>query len=128
MSDVKPTLLYDADCGFCTRAASKAPVLHLDLDVASLQSVDLDALGVSEERAVVEMPFVHTDGSVVYGHEAIAAALRTGPAPLRAIGRAITLPGVDPIARLIYGWVARHRQQLPGGTAACAIPAPDRKH
>ena len=124
---MRPKLLYDADCGFCTRAAGKVPALRLDVDVATLQSVDLGALDVSAQRAVSEMPFVHADGSVVYGHRAIAAALRTGPAPLRVIGRIITLPGVDPIAKLTYGWVARHRQQLPGGTAACAIPPPDQR-
>lgn len=119
---MRPTLLYDADCGFCMRAAEKVPTLRLDVAIDSLQAVDLAALGVSADRAVTEMPFVHADGSVVYGHRAIAAALRTGPAPLRVIGRVIAAPGVDPLARLIYGWVARHRQQLPGGTAACAIP------
>lgn len=119
---MRPTLLYDADCGFCTRAAGKVPALRLDVDVATLQSVDVDALDVSAERALSEMPFIGADGSVVYGHRAVAAALRTGPAPLRVAGRLITLPGVGPIAQLVYGWVARHRHQLPGGTAACAIP------
>ncbi|MFC6704394.1 thiol-disulfide oxidoreductase DCC family protein [Flexivirga alba] len=119
---MKPTLLYDADCGFCTKAAGFAPRLHLKVEVASLQSVDLDALGVSPERAVVEMPFVHADGSVVYGPEAIAAALQTGPAPLRVVGRIITLPGIDRIAKPTYAWVAKHRHQLPGGTPACALP------
>lgn len=120
---MRPTLLYDADCGFCTKAAGFVPRLHLDIDVTALQSVDLEALGVSAERAVAEMPFVHADGSVVYGHRAIAAVLRTGAAPLRVIGRIITLPGVDPAARLTYGWVARHRHQLPGGTPSCALPS-----
>lgn len=125
---MRPTLLYDADCGFCTRTAGRVPWLRLDVAVAALQSVDLAALGVSPKRAVVEVPFVHADGSVVYGHAAIAAALRQGPAPLRVIGHIITLPGIDRIARLIYGWVASHRQQLPGGTPACAIPTPDQRN
>ncbi|HWC22162.1 MAG TPA: DCC1-like thiol-disulfide oxidoreductase family protein [Flexivirga sp.] len=123
---MRPTLLYDADCGFCTRAAAKAPGLRLEVEVTALQSVDLAALGVSAERAVTEMPFLRADGSIVYGHRAIAAALGTGPAPLRVLGRIITAPGVEPVADLVYGWVARHRQQLPGGTPACAIPTTER--
>ncbi len=119
---MKPTVLYDADCGFCTKAAGFVPRLRLDVDVASLQSVDLGMLGVSPQRAVAEMPFIHSDGSVVYGHEAIAAALKTGPVPLQLIGRFITLPGIDRIAKPTYGWVAKHRHQLPGGTPACALP------
>ena len=117
-----PQLLYDADCGFCTRAASLIPRLRLRVDVQSIQSVDLAALGVSPERAVSEMPLVRTDGSVVYGHEAVAGALATGVLPLRFIARLMTLPPFDRIVSRLYGWVARHRHQLPGGIAACAVP------
>jgi len=122
---VRPILLYDADCGFCTKAAGRVSSLRLDVDVTSLQSVDLASRGVSPERALVEMPLVGADGSVVYGHEAIAAALRTGPVPLRLLGRIIVLPGVAVLSRLVYRWVARHRHQLPGGTPACALPSPE---
>jgi predicted DCC family thiol-disulfide oxidoreductase YuxK len=115
-------LLFDADCGFCTRVAGVVPRLQLHVEVQDLQSVDLAAFGVSPERATVEMPYVAADGSVCYGHEAIAAALGTGPVPLRAVGRLIVLPGIAPVARAAYGWVARHRHQLPGGTTACALP------
>ncbi|WP_446665945.1 thiol-disulfide oxidoreductase DCC family protein [Flexivirga sp. B27] len=122
---MRPTLLYDADCGFCTKAAGFVPRLRLRVDVDSLQSVDLAALGVSEERAFEEMPFVDADGTVVYGHEAVAAALRTGPAPARMLGRLLAFPAAGVVARPAYRWVARHRHQLPGGTPACALPATD---
>lgn len=125
MLGVRPTLLYDADCGFCTKAAALAPRLHLHMDAQALQSVDLASLGVSAARAVEEMPLVRADGSVVYGHEAIAGALGTGPAPLRILGRLLGLPALAPAARRVYRWVARHRHQLPGGTPACALPAAD---
>jgi predicted DCC family thiol-disulfide oxidoreductase YuxK len=121
---VRSTLLYDADCGFCTRAAARVPRLHLDVEVTSLQSVDLSALGISPERALEEMPYVDFDGSVRYGHEAVAAALRTGPLLLRWFGRAMVLPGLGQVSGVLYRWVARHRHQLPGGTPACALPPP----
>ena len=88
-----------------------------------MQSVDLPAYGVDPERAQLELPYVATDGSISYGHKAIAAALQSGPLPVRALGRLITLPGIDTVARATYRWVSRHRHQLPGGTAACALPA-----
>jgi predicted DCC family thiol-disulfide oxidoreductase YuxK len=33
----------------------------------------------------------------------------------------MSLPVVSPIAGVVYRWVARNRQKMPGGTAACAI-------
>ena len=41
-------LLYDADCGFCTRSAAwlKGRLPHLRIE--PLQRADLDALGVDE--------------------------------------------------------------------------------
>ena len=83
--------------------------------------VDVDALGVDAERALVEMPYVHPDGRVDYGHRAFASILRTGPLPWRVVGRLMTTRAVDPVARSAYHWVAANRSRLPGGTAACAI-------
>ena len=125
MGGVRPALLYDADCGFCTRSAGLASRLSLDVEVAALQSVDLTALGVSPRRARAEIPFVGSDGSVRYGHAAIAAALRTGPLPLRLVGALLVFPGVGAVGRLVYRWVSRHRHQLPGGTSACVLPPTD---
>ena len=85
---------------------------------ATIQTVDLDALGVDQDRAVVEMPYVHPDGHVDYGHRAFAAILGTGPLPWRVVGRLMTTRPVDPVARRVYHWVAANRSRLPGGTAA----------
>ncbi|MFT4008787.1 MAG: DCC1-like thiol-disulfide oxidoreductase family protein [Nocardioidaceae bacterium] len=113
-------LLYDADCGFCTRAVSLAPRLRLTAEVAPIQATDLVALGIDPERAEREMPAV-ADGAVHYGHEAIAAGLLTGPAPVRLAGRIV---GARPLRWLfgsLYRWVAAHRHSLPGGTATCQL-------
>lgn len=114
-------MLNDADCGFCMRTAALVPRLGVDIDASTIQSVDLAELGVDEERAWVEMPYVHPDGRVDYGHRAFAAILRTGPLPWRLVGRAMTTPLVDPVARRVYHWVAANRSRLPGGTATCSI-------
>ena len=114
-------MLNDADCGFCMRTARLVPRLGVDVDASTVQAADLDALGVDPDRAVVEMPYVHPDGRVDYGHRAFAAILRTGPLPARLAGRLMTSRPVDPVARRAYHWVAANRSRLPGGTAACAI-------
>ncbi|MBC2931609.1 thiol-disulfide oxidoreductase DCC family protein [Nocardioides sp. zg-1228] len=114
-------MLNDADCGFCMRTARLVPRLGVDVDSSTVQAADLEELGVDPERAVVEMPYVHPDGRVDYGHRAFASILRTGPLPARLAGRLITAPGVDPVARRAYAWVAAHRHRLPGGTPACEL-------
>jgi predicted DCC family thiol-disulfide oxidoreductase YuxK len=114
-------MLNDADCGFCMRTAALVPRLGVDIDASTIQAVDLDALGVDADRAQVEMPYVHPDGRVDYGHRAFAAILRTGPLPWRVVGRLMTTRPVDPVARRAYHWVAANRSRLPGGTASCAI-------
>lgn len=116
-------LLYDADCGFCTRAAGAAQRLRLDLVVQPIVPGRLAGLGVDVERAARELPFVAADGSVSYGHRAVAHALGTGPLPARVIGRALDARIWRRPAAAAYGWVARHRHELPGGTSSCALPS-----
>jgi predicted DCC family thiol-disulfide oxidoreductase YuxK len=115
-------LLYDADCAFCTRAASAVPRLRLSVGVCSLQSVDLPGLGVDPDRARRELPFVDGAGAVSYGHAAVANALRTGPLLLRLVGTAMTLPGLNFVFASLYRLVAANRHRLPGGSAACELP------
>ena len=114
-------MLNDGDCGFCMRTAAQVPRLGVHVDAATLQSVDLAQWGIDEERAYVEMPYVHPDGRVDYGHRAFAAILATGPLPWRAVSRVMTSRVGDPVARRVYHWVAANRSRLPGGTATCSI-------
>jgi predicted DCC family thiol-disulfide oxidoreductase YuxK len=114
-------MLNDGDCGFCMKAAAQVPRLGVHVDSVPLQSVDLSRWGIDEQRALVEMAYVHPDGSVVYGHEAWAAILRTGPLPWRLVGRAMTSRLGAPVARRVYRLVADNRDKMPGGTAACSL-------
>lgn len=115
-------LLYDADCGFCQRTAGKVPLLRLELDVTSLQSRDLPALGVDPERALRDMPYVDAAGAVHYGHLAYAHALSTGPLPCRIVGRLLRTWPISVLAGAGYRLISRNRHRLPGGTAACELP------
>lgn len=114
-------MLYDADCGFCLRAAGQVHRLGVEVDEGAIQATDLAAFGIDEERAVREMPVVLPDGRIEYGHRAWAAILATGPLPTRALGRVLIAPGIDRVARATYRWISEHRHRLPGGTPACAL-------
>ena len=112
-------LLYDADCGFCSRSASWLAAWGVP-GVRSMQSVDLPSLGVDAARAGREIPAVLADGRVVYGARAIGEALRFGPLWLRVAGWLVRGPLAWPAA-LVYRVVARFRHRLPGGTGECRL-------
>lgn len=114
-------VLFDADCGFCTRAAGRL-ARWTAATVAPLHAHDLEALGVDAGRADREMPAVLASDEVVYGADAVAAALASGRVWARAAGTAMRLPGVRTLARATYAAVARNRHRLPGGTGACRLP------
>jgi predicted DCC family thiol-disulfide oxidoreductase YuxK len=113
-------LLFDADCGFCTRSAAWLGRIGLAARIEPLQGADLPALGVDATRAAREIPFVSADG-VSYGAEAIGRALATGSAPWQVLGALLAHPPLLWPARWVYRLVAAHRHRLPGGRAACRL-------
>lgn len=113
-------LLYDMDCGFCTRAAGWVRRSGLRTAVAGIQESDLAAYGIDPERAVREMPVVLPDGNLAWGHHGWAAALRTGPLPCRLVAAILEAGPLDALSGRGYRWVSEHRHRMPGGTAGCA--------
>ncbi|WP_200962661.1 thiol-disulfide oxidoreductase DCC family protein [Terrabacter sp. Soil810] len=123
----RPTLVYDADCGFCTRSVQFVQrwVDRRDrYDVRRWQSLDLAAVGLTAQDCDEAAQFVTADGEVRSGHRAIASAATHGAPGWRPVGALLMAPGVSWVAARAYRWVADHRHQLPGGTAACAVPRP----
>ncbi|MFT4216196.1 MAG: DUF393 domain-containing protein [Micropruina sp.] len=121
------TLLYDADCGFCTASANWLGRRRLGAPIEPLQRADLVALGVDPARAEREIPFVERTAAgtrVSYGHVAIGRALATGRFPWRVLGWLLVHPPLSWLAGPAYALVARNRHRLPGSTAACRIEPP----
>ncbi|NYI05035.1 thiol-disulfide oxidoreductase DCC family protein [Allostreptomyces psammosilenae] len=127
----RPVLVYDGDCGFCTRAARFAEArVRPDAEITPWQFTDLAALDagrglVTEERARHEVLWVATDGRVYGGAQAVARALLAGRAARRAWavpGALLTLPPIRWAAAGVYRLIAVNRHRMPGGTAACALP------
>ena len=119
----RPALVFDGDCGFCTRSAAVARrVLPPDCAVVPWQRVDLTAVGTTAARAQQEVLWVPRAGDVVGGARAVAAALRAAGSGWALLGRLLQLPLVSGLADVVYRLVAANRMRLPGGTAACALP------
>ena len=119
----RPALVFDGDCGFCTRSADVARrVLPADCAVVPWQRVDLAAVGTTAARAQQEVLWVPRTGDVVGGARAVAAALRAAGRGWALLGRLLQLAPVSRLADVVYRLVAANRMRLPGGTAACALP------
>ncbi|BCJ36837.1 hypothetical protein Athai_43400 [Actinocatenispora thailandica] len=126
MTGERPTFLFDGDCAFCSRCAGFVE-RHIPTRAAVLpwQRADLDALGVSQQQADAAVQWIDPAG-VAAGPDAIARLLRDAGSFWRPLGVALGAPPVRWLAWPAYRWVARHRDLMPGGTAACALPAADR--
>lgn len=116
-----PTLLYDADCGFCTTSASKIASRGTFIMQAWQFTDDLAALGLDHQR-VTEAAHWVVDGAVVAsGSDAIGHALISRGGFAALVGHTVVSFPVKYPARLVYSWIAAHRHRMPGGTAACRI-------
>lgn len=120
----RPVLVYDGDCGFCT--ASVAFVrrwIRPRCDITARQWADLDALGVTPERAEYEALWITPDGTVYGGARAVAELLAGAGGGWAVVGAVLRLAPVRRAAQGVYRAVARNRHRLPGGSPACALPA-----
>ena len=69
---------------------------------------------ISEETCLGAMQLVLADGRVLAGADAVPELLRRirGLAWLAAV---FALPGMRPLARRVYGWIARNRMRISCG-------------
>ncbi len=121
-----PVLIYDGDCGFCTRSVRLVERIPVRVRITPWQTTDLAALGTTRARAEREVVWVGTDGRVSGGAAAVADLLRSARFPFSLAGRVLALPVVRTLAALVYRAVAANRSRLPGTTPACQLP-PDQR-
>ncbi|WP_030021913.1 thiol-disulfide oxidoreductase DCC family protein [Streptomyces monomycini] len=120
----RPVLVYDGDCGFCTTCVRFAERrIRPRCTVSAWQFTDLEALGVTQERAEHEVLWITPAGSVYGGAQAVAKLLMSARGRWSVPGALLTLPPFRQAAHTVYRLVADHRHRMPGGTAACSLPA-----
>lgn len=123
----RPVLVYDGDCGFCTSSV-RFLERHVPVRAAvvAYQFADLGALGTNAERAGYEVLWIDRAGRVSGGAEAVGRMLTEAGGPWRALGVIMRVAPVSWAARAVYRLIANNRHRMPGGTAACALPAAER--
>lgn len=126
-----PTLIYDGDCGFCTRCArwaeQHARVAIEPSRTGSYEQYGLTATDVAARVYVIDQdrqPATttrHTPPPLGGGRAVARVLQRCNHFWLRTLGYFIDLPGLRLITELGYRVVARNRHRLPGTTGNCAI-------
>jgi predicted DCC family thiol-disulfide oxidoreductase YuxK len=116
-------LVYDGDCGFCTRSASWiARRLPPTCRAQPWQALDLASVGLSEADVTTAAYWIEPDGRRRRGSEAVAAALVAAGGAWRPLGVLLGVPPLSWLARAVYRLIADNRHRLPGSTEACRVP------
>ena len=118
----RPVLIFDGDCGFCTRSVNVIKRLPVDADITPYQFADLELYGTTEERASYEVLWVDRSGRVHGGAQAIARLLVSAGGIYAVAGQLMRTPPLRWMAAGVYRMIANNRQRMPGGTVACALP------
>ncbi|MFQ6170230.1 thiol-disulfide oxidoreductase DCC family protein [Oryzobacter sp. R7] len=123
-----PVLVFDGDCAFCSTSArfatSRLRRSPADFAVEPWQLIDLGPLGLTEVQCAEALQWVDTAGRAWSGHQAVGRTLLASRWWARPAGALLLAPGVGLVAAPLYRWVSRNRHRLPGGSPACALPAP----
>ncbi|HEX6212110.1 MAG TPA: DUF393 domain-containing protein [Methylomirabilota bacterium] len=117
------TLIYDAECSMCR--ASALWIMRRALSSGTLEILPCRSgvrrqrfPQVSEDACMTAMQLVLPDGRVLSGADAVPELLRR----IRGWGwvaGVFALPGIRPLARRLYAWVARNRMKI-----SCALDRP----
>lgn len=125
---MRATFVYDGDCAFCSSCARFAQRwIPTGAAITPWQRADLAALGLTEAECDGAVQWVAPGSATpLAGPEAMAALLRSSHRGWRLVGWLLALRPVRALAWPSYRWVARNRHRMPGGTAACVLPATQR--
>ena len=122
----KSFLIWDGDCAFCARCVQFIQRrIRTSATIVAHQKADLKVLGLTTEQCNQALQWVNSDGRIRSGSRAVAEFLKTANYAWPVLGVLIDLPIIRIISSAIYKLIAKNRQHLPGGTAACALDSPE---
>ncbi|HEU5357224.1 MAG TPA: DCC1-like thiol-disulfide oxidoreductase family protein [Actinocrinis sp.] len=124
MSALRPTLVFDGDCGFCTASVHVLESwCRPDVRFVPWQFLDLAAHGLTEQQVSTAVQWLPTtsDAPIRSGAAAVARVLMRSRWPWRPIGALMLVPPISWLAAGIYHVISVNRYRLPGSTPACAV-------
>ncbi len=122
----KSSWIWDGDCAFCARCVQFIQRrIHTSATIVAHQKADLKVLGLTTEQCNQALQWVNSEGRIRSGSRAVAELLKSANGVWPVLGVLIDLPIIRLISSAIYKLIAKNRQHLPGGTAACALDSPE---
>lgn len=116
----RPTLVFDGECGLCRRCVAIVHRWDREHRLATLPFQDqarVAGFGIPLPALAAAMHLVLPDGSVFAGADAAPELLRLLPGT-RWLAPLFAVPGVRPVARRLYAWIAARRHCLVRGYTA----------
>ena len=117
IESTQPTLIYDGECGICQQAVAllkKWDREHVLRYVPFQDGAAVLRFGIALPKLAAAMHLVFPDGRVYPGADAIPRLLDRLPGK-RWLAWLFHIPGVLPLARRIYAWIAIRRHCLVRG-------------
>jgi predicted DCC family thiol-disulfide oxidoreductase YuxK len=110
------TLVYDGECAMCR--ASALWIMRRAMDGGALEILPCRSAPrrarfpqITDAQCMTAMQLVLPDGRVLAGADAMPELLRRVPR-WRWMAALFALPGMRPIARRVYAWIARNRMKV----------------
>ncbi|PYM26825.1 MAG: hypothetical protein DMD80_17025 [Candidatus Rokuibacteriota bacterium] len=114
------TLIYDGECAVCR--ASALWIMRRAMDGGALEILPCRSAPrrarfphITDAQCMTAMQLVLPDGRVLAGADAMPELLRRIPR-WRRVASLFALPGMRPLGRVVYAWIARNRMRV-----SCAI-------
>ena len=121
-----PLLIFDGDCAFCTRCVRFIERrIRRHPRIQPWQRSDLADLGLTQEQCETAVQLIEGN-RLTSAHVAVARGLIYGRRGWAVLGYLLLVPGIKQIAGVVYRWVAKNRDRMPGGTTECALPQSER--
>jgi predicted DCC family thiol-disulfide oxidoreductase YuxK len=112
-----PTLIYDGECGICQKSVAllrRWDREHVLRYVPFQDGAAVLRFGIALPKLAAAMHLVFPDGRVYPGADAVPRLLELFPGK-RWLAWLFRIPGVLPLARRIYAWIAIRRHCLVRG-------------
>lgn len=116
----RPTLIYDGECGFCRESVARLRRWDPEQRIAVVPFQDREVparFGIALPALAAAMHLVLPDGRVFAGADAVPELGRLLPGK-RWLTWLFAVPGVRPVARRVYAWIAARRRCLVRGLPA----------
>jgi predicted DCC family thiol-disulfide oxidoreductase YuxK len=110
------TLIYDGECGICRQAVAILKRWDREhvLRYVPFQDAAAQRFGIPLPKLAAAMHLIAPDGGIYSGADAIPRLLELCPGK-RWLAPLFRIPGMLPLARRIYAWIAMRRHCLVRG-------------